>query len=81
MVADATEDQSVSYTCTATCDLNWERRLGYFKTTTKVRTFEFGIEGKRCPVPGHFFLYLSELKGSDRVWRCSVENCDHKETT
>jgi hypothetical protein len=70
--------QSHSYHCpSADCDLNWERRLGYFKTATTKQTFQFGIDGRRCPTPGHFFLYLGELRdeGKTRLWRCSVEDC------
>ncbi len=69
-----------SYHCpSADCDLNWERRLGYFKTATTKQTFQFGIEGRRCPTPGHFFLYVGELldEGKTRLWRCSVEHCPH----
>jgi hypothetical protein len=71
MVADAAEEtsdlalQSNSYHCiSAECNLNWERRLGYFKTVTTKQTFQFDIEGKRCPTPGHFFLYLADLRDS-----------------
>jgi hypothetical protein len=72
--------QSNSYHCPSTdCDLNWERRLGYFKTATTKQTFQFGIEGRRCPTPGHFFLYLGELRddGKTRLWRCSIQHCNH----
>jgi len=61
------------------CDLNWERRLGYFKTATTIQTFQFGIEGRRCPTPGHFFLFLWELRneGKTLLWRCSIQHCNH----
>jgi hypothetical protein len=87
MVKDCGEDtqaepalQSNSYHCpTADCDLNWERRLGYFKTATTQQTFQFGIEGRRCPTPGHFFLYLGELRDESktRLWKCSIQHCNH----
>jgi hypothetical protein len=49
--------QSNSYHClSADCDLN--APTGYFKTTTKKQTFQFSIDGRRCPTPGHFFLYV-----------------------
>jgi hypothetical protein len=87
MVEDGQEEtemradlQSSSYRCHSEgCNLNWERRLGYFKTATTKQTFQFGIDGRRCPTPGHFFLYLWELKdeGKTRLWRCSVQYCPH----
>jgi hypothetical protein len=90
MVPDSEEEprsspelRTQSYRCPApACDLNWERRLGYFKTATNQQTFQFGIDGKRCPTPGHFFLYLGESVegGKTRVWRCAVEHCRHIHT-
>jgi hypothetical protein len=61
------------------CDLNWEFRLGYFKRSSVTRTFQFGIEGRRCPTYGHCYLYLSsfEIDGNRRYWRCPVKGCVH----
>ena len=70
-----------SFSCpTLGCDLHWERRLGYFKTTTVSQTFQFGIGGRRCPRPDHLFLYLAEvdlhtMKGQ---YRCAVDGCDYR---
>jgi hypothetical protein len=69
-----------SFSClTPGCDLHWERRLGYFKTATPVETFQFGIEGKRCPRPEHLFLYLAELNQDTKRRKhcCAVEGCDY----
>jgi hypothetical protein len=69
-----------SYICHfAGCDLNWERRLGYFKTATTQSTFQFGIGAKRCPVPDHAFLVVSGFSMGDRLWMCSVDGCNHTE--
>jgi hypothetical protein len=85
MVSDYTDEkqsnpelQTYSYHCPSTdCDLNWERRLGYFKTATTKQTFQFGIDGRRCPTAWHSFLYLAESKehSNRRLWRCPVEDC------
>ena len=87
MPADADEQTShsppgeiQSYVCHfVACDLNWERRLGYFKTTTPQRTFQFGIGGKRCPIPQHGFLFVSGFSTAGRLWRCAIDGCTHKE--
>jgi hypothetical protein len=63
----------------AGCDLNWERRLGYFKTTTTQRTFQFGIGGKRCAIADHAFLYVSGFSSAGRLWRCAVDGCRYTE--
>lgn len=63
----------------AGCDLNWERRLGYFKTTTTKSTFQFGIGGKRCPVADHGFLAVSAFPVGGCLWMCLVDNCNHTE--
>ena len=69
-----------SYFCHfAGCDLNWERRLGYFKTTTTQSTFQFGIGGKRCPLPGHAFLVVSGFSNGKPLWLCPVDGCNQKE--
>ena len=69
-----------SYICQfAGCDLNWERRLGYFKTTTTQRTFQFGIGGKRCPIADHGFLLVSGFSTAGRLWQCGVDSCSHTE--
>jgi hypothetical protein len=47
------------------CDLNWKRRVGSFKTGTTKQAFQFGVEGRRCPTPGHF-LPSSESKDEKR---------------
>jgi hypothetical protein len=69
-----------AFTCRfAGCDLNWERRLGYFKTTTIKSTFQFGIGGKRCSIPQHAFLAISRFSAEGRIWSCAVEGCNHME--
>ena len=69
-----------SYLCRfVACDLSWERRLGYFKTTTTQRTFQFGIGGKRCPITDHAFLFVSGFSSEGRLWRCAVDGCSHSE--
>ena len=87
MLPDSNEEDSgkqavdaQSYRCLAEgCDLNWERRLGYFKTTTVNRTFQFGIGGKRCPFFDHGFLYVSGSLSGNRLWNCPVEDCGYHE--
>jgi hypothetical protein len=78
MAADQETTGSISYAC-PDCDLNWERRLGYFKTATKTETFQFGIGGKRCPEPDHYFLYLAEVSadGTRSTFRCAIDGCKH----
>jgi hypothetical protein len=89
MAADADQQASSpqsggsvqSYICqSAGCDLNWERHLGYFRTTTVQRTFQFGIGGKRCPTPDHLFLFVSRFSTAGRIWRCPADGCPHTET-
>jgi hypothetical protein len=86
MAADSTDQTAhsqlgvQSYICHfAGCDLNWERRLGYFKTTTTKSTFQFGIGGKRCLISDHAFLFVSGFSNGGRLWQCSVDGCSHSE--
>jgi hypothetical protein len=71
---------SKSYSCREPgCDLNWERRLGYFRTASVTRTFQFGIQGIRCSITDHLYLYLAEVQTENwtRIWRCSVKGCEY----
>jgi len=67
-----------TYSCRESgCDLNWEPKLGYFRATTVTRTFQFGIEGRRCPVHDRFFMYLASwhLTQVKRHWKCCIDEC------
>jgi hypothetical protein len=69
---------SQTYSCRESgCDLNWEPKLGYFRATTVTRTFQFGIEGKRCPAHDNFFMYLASWhpKHGNRHWKCCIDEC------
>ena len=80
--AEPSQPSVQSYSCRFDgCDLNWERRLGYFKTTTTQSTFQFGIGGKRCPVPDHGFLVVSGFSAEGHLWTCPVDGCGHAEFT
>ena len=67
-----------TYSCRESgCDLNWEPKLGYFRTTTVTRTFQFGIEGRRCPAHDRFFMYLAnwDPEQGKRHWKCCIDEC------
>jgi hypothetical protein len=67
-----------TYSCHESgCTLNWDPKLGYFKTTTVAQTFQFGIEGRRCPTHDRFFMYLASWNADKkkRHWKCCIDEC------
>ena len=68
----------LTYSCRESgCNLNWVPKLGYFRTTTVTRTFQFGIEGRRCPAHDSFFMYLASWHPEQRKrhWECCIDDC------
>jgi hypothetical protein len=67
-----------SYYCgTDGCNLNWERRLGYFTTASAQETFQFGLKvgDVRLQDISSCFLPNMKLNPESKIWRCAT--CSH----